>query len=63
MLSETSQRQISYDITYVWNLKKYTNESIYKRETHRQKKLMVSKGKVRERQIRIMVLKDINYYT
>ena len=36
MLSEISQRQISYDITYVWNLKKYTNESTYKRETNSQ---------------------------
>ena len=29
-LSEVSQRQISYDITYMWNLKNYTNELIYK---------------------------------
>ena len=28
------ERQISYDITYMWNLKKYdTNELIYKTET------------------------------
>ena len=31
ILSEGSQRQISYDITYMWNLKKNdTNEIIYK---------------------------------
>ena len=34
-LSEVSQRQISYDITHIWNLifKKDTNELIYKTET------------------------------
>ena len=63
MLSEISQRQISYDITYVWNLK-IIQMNLYRKEkqTHRQKKLMVSKRKVREGQTRIMVLKDINYY-
>ena len=29
-LSEISQRQILYDITYMWNLKNNTNKSIYK---------------------------------
>ena len=38
------------------------NLHIKEKQTHRQKKLMVSKGKVREGQIRIMVLKDINCY-
>ena len=34
ILNEVNQRQISYDIAYVWNLKKnYTNELIYKTET------------------------------
>ena len=28
------ERQISYDITYVWNLKYDTNEPIYETETH-----------------------------
>ena len=28
ILSEIRQRQILYDITYMWNLKKNTNESI-----------------------------------
>ena len=33
MLSETSQRQILYDITYMWSLKNYANECICKIET------------------------------
>ena len=28
------ERQISYDITYMWNLKYGTNEPIYKTETY-----------------------------
>ena len=37
MLREVSQRQISYDIAYMWNLKKNdTNELIYKTETELQ---------------------------
>ena len=34
------QRQVSYDITYMWNLKNDTNEPIYKKGH----KLMVHKG-------------------
>ena len=34
--SEVRQRQISYDITYMWNLKYDTNDLIYKRETDSQ---------------------------
>ena len=30
------ERQIPYDITYVWNLNYDTSEFIYKRETHSQ---------------------------
>ena len=30
VLREVRQRQISYDLTYKWNLKKGTNELIYK---------------------------------
>ena len=30
ILSEVRVRQISYDITYMWNLKNYINEVIYK---------------------------------
>ena len=36
MLSEISQRQIPYDITYMWNLKYDTNELTYKTETDSQ---------------------------
>ena len=30
------ERQIPYDITYMWNLKYGTNEPTYKTETHSQ---------------------------
>lgn len=47
MLSEISQTeiQILYDISYMWNLKYSTTESMYKTETdsHR-KQLIVTKG-------------------
>ena len=47
MLSEVRERQIVYDITFMWNLKKKksTNELIYKAETVREveNKLMVSR--------------------
>ena len=33
ILSQTSQRRVSCDITYRWNLKYGTNEPIYKTET------------------------------
>ena len=33
ILSEASQKQISYNITYMWNLNNDTNELIYKTET------------------------------
>ena len=32
-----SQRQILYNITYMWNLKNNTNESIYKTEIDSQR--------------------------
>ena len=52
ILSEVSQRQISYDIAYMWNLKKIgTNELIYKIETDSQTQktnLWLPKGKERE---------------
>ena len=49
ILSEVSQREISYDIAYMWNLKKKndTNELITKnrnRLTDLENKLMVTKG-------------------
>ena len=38
ILGEVSKRQTSYDITFMWNLKKKdTNELIYKTETYSQK--------------------------
>ena len=36
ILSEVRQRQISYDITYMWNFKNGTNEPIYKTEIESQ---------------------------
>ena len=40
ILSEVSQTeiQISYDIVYMWNLKKSTNELIYKTKSYRCRK-------------------------
>ena len=35
---QTKERQISYNITYKWNLKKDTNELIYKIERESQTK-------------------------
>ena len=32
ILSEVRERQISYDITYMWNLKNDTNELVYQTE-------------------------------
>ena len=47
ILSEVSQtkRQISYGITYMWNIKYDTNELIYKTETDSdiENKLMITK--------------------
>ena len=36
IFSEVSQRQILYNITYMWNIKNNTNEFICKRETDSQ---------------------------
>ena len=61
MLRETfRERQVLYDITYMWNLK---NESIYKTETDSQteNKLMVTNGGGWG-QIRSTGLTDTNYY-
>ena len=33
MVSEESQRQIPYDITYMWNLRYNTNDPNYETET------------------------------
>ena len=37
------ERQIPYDITYMWNLKYDTNEPTYKTETDSQNRLVVAK--------------------
>ena len=41
------ERQVSYGITYMWNLKNNTNESVYKTETLKdiENKVMVTKEK------------------
>ena len=48
ILSEVSQRQISYDITYMWNLKKNDTNRTYiqnrNRPTDIENKLIVTKG-------------------
>ena len=47
IIKEVRQRQISYNITYKWNLKKDTNELIYKIERNSQalnNKFMVTRG-------------------
>ena len=36
ILSEVRERQIPYDITYMWNLKNDTSEHIYETETDSQ---------------------------
>ena len=36
IVNEAQQRQISYDTTYTWNLRKDTKELIYKTETDSQ---------------------------
>ena len=36
ILSEVSQKEIPYDINYMWNLKYDTNEFIYETETDSQ---------------------------
>ena len=44
-ISKVSQRQISYDITYIWNLKKLMQMNFYtkQKQTHIENKLMVNK--------------------
>ena len=48
ILSEVRQRQISYDITYMWNLfkkKNGTNKLIYKTKSHTCRKQTYSYGR------------------
>ena len=48
-LSEVKEKQISYGITYMWNLKNGTNEPIYKTEIESdvENKFMITKGEGR----------------
>ena len=66
MLSETSQTENTYDITYMWNLKNKTNECILKqKQTHRYRKQNSGywwREGSRERQDWGMELRDTNYY-
>ena len=63
MLSEISQRQILYDITYIWNLKNNTNECMCRTATDSQKTTNGYQGEGRgeEEQIRAMGLRGMNY--
>ena len=54
------ERQMSYDITYVWNLKYDTKELIYETETDSQ--THSTRQRVRERQMKSVGLADISYY-
>ena len=53
------ERQIQYDITYMWNLKKNANKCLYK--TDSENKFMVIKEELGEKEIS-MKLTDANYY-
>ena len=46
-VSQAEKQQMSYDITYMWNLKKVTQMNLYtkQKQMHRQNKLMDTKGK------------------
>ena len=51
---------MSYDITYVWNLKYDTKELIY--ETEADSQTHSTRGRVRERRMKSVGLADISYY-
>ena len=46
-LSEVSQRQIPYDITYMWNLKYDTNKLIHKTEIKLRRRIQAYCYKIR----------------
>ena len=58
------ERQIPYDITYIWNLKYGTNKPIDKAETDIENRPVVAKGgrEVAEGLNRSLGLVDANYY-
>ena len=65
MVSEISQRQILYDITYMWNLNNNTHECMCKTATDSQKTTngyQGGEGSGEEEQIRAMGLRGMNYY-
>ena len=67
MLSEISQREILYDVTYMWNLKNNTTECICKTATDSQIQKTTNgyqqgEGRGGEKQIRAMRLRGTNYY-
>ena len=55
-----AQRQMLYDVNYIWNLKTNTDESIHKIEKDTESKLLVTKE--RERQFRGMRVTYTSYY-
>ena len=59
------ERQIPYDITYMWNLKYSTNEPLYKKETDSQTyrtDLWLPSGKGKGGRTESLRLADVNYY-
>ena len=59
------ERQIPYDITYMWNLKYDTNELIYETDTDSQIQrtdLWLLRRRAREGWIGSLGLADANYY-
>ena len=59
------ERQIPYNITYVWNLKRHTNELIYETQSHRHREQTCDcqeGGGVGEGWIGSLGLADANYY-
>ena len=64
ILSEDTERQIAYDITYVWNLNYDANELLDKTEivSDIENKLMVTQGERGGGQITSLVSTDTYYY-
>ena len=57
------ERQIPYDMTYMWNVKYNTNEHIYETETDIANRLVAAKGEgVGEGRIGSLGLADANNY-
>ena len=57
------EKQIPYDITYMWNLEYGTNELIYKTEIDIEVRLTATSGeRVKEGRTGSVGLADVNYY-